>query len=61
VTRRLSAMYDQLLRAVPAERTEALRREAGLLKSTIDAAWANPADRAVAGTADLQGFGSRRA
>jgi uncharacterized membrane protein len=59
VTRRLRAMYDQLLRAVPVERAEALRREVALLDSTIEAAWPNPADRAIAGAADLQGFGSR--
>ncbi len=59
VTRRLRAMYDQLLRVVPAERAEALRREVALLEATIEAAWAHPADRAIAGTSDLQGFGSR--
>jgi uncharacterized membrane protein len=59
VTRRLRAMYDQLLRVVPAERAEALRREVALLESTLDGAWSNPADRAIAGTGDLQGFGSR--
>ena len=59
VTRRLRAMYDQLLRVVPAERAEALRREVALLEATIEAAWANPPDRAIAGASDLQGFGSR--
>ncbi len=59
VTRRLRAMYDQLLRAVPAERAEALRREVALLESTLEGAWPRPADRAVAGASDLQGFGSR--
>ena len=59
VTRRLRAMYDQLLRVVPAERAEALRREVELLAATVEAAWANPTDRAIAGASDLQGFGSR--
>lgn len=59
VTRRLRAMYDQLLRAVPAERAEALRREVALLESTLDGSWSSPADRAIAGASDLQGFGSR--
>jgi uncharacterized membrane protein len=57
VTRRLRAMYDQLLRLVPAERAEALRREVALLERTLEGAWSNPADRAIAGAADLQGFG----
>ena len=59
VTRRLRAMYDQLLRVVPVERAEALRREVALLESTIEGAWQSPADRLLAGTGDLQGFGSR--
>lgn len=59
VTRRLRAMYDQLLRVVPAERAEALRREVALLETTVDAAWAHPPDREMARAGDLQGFGSR--
>ena len=59
VTRRLRAMYDQLLRVVPNERAEALRREVTLLESTLDGAWSNATDRAIAGASDLQGFGSR--
>ncbi len=59
VTRRLRAMYDQLLRVVPAERAEALEREVALLQSTLDGTWSNASDRAIAGASDLQGFGSR--
>jgi uncharacterized membrane protein len=59
VTRRLRAMYDQLLRVVPPERAEALRREVALLAATIDGAWSEQPDRTLAGTLDLQGFGSR--
>jgi uncharacterized membrane protein len=59
VTRRLRAMYDQLLRVVPAERAAALRLEVALLEATIEGAWPNPLDRAIAGASDLQGFGSR--
>jgi uncharacterized membrane protein len=59
VTRRLRAMYGQLLRAVPAERAGALRHEVSLLEATVEAAWAHPADRLMAGAGDLQGFGSR--
>jgi len=59
IPRRLRAMYEQLLRAVPPERAPALRREVELLDATIEAAYADPRDRAIAGTSDLQGFGSR--
>jgi uncharacterized membrane protein len=59
VTRRLRAMYDQLLRVAPAERAEALRREVALLARTLEGAWPSPPDRAIAGASDLQGFGSR--
>ena len=59
VTRRLRAMYDQLLRVVPEGRADALRREVTLLEATVAGAWANPTDRAIAGASDLQGFGSR--
>ena len=59
VTRRLRAMYDQLLRVVPAERAEALRHEVAMLEATLENAWSNPLDRAIAGESDLQGFGSR--
>jgi uncharacterized membrane protein len=57
VTRRLRSMYDQLLRVVPAARADALRREVALLESTLEAAWPNPTDRAIAGASDSQGFG----
>jgi uncharacterized membrane protein len=59
VTRRLRAMYDQLLRVVPPERAEALRRERVLLEETIAGAWSSPRDREIAGTPDSQGFGGR--
>jgi hypothetical protein len=52
-------MYDHLLRVVPPERMEPLRREIELLDATIEGAWATQPDRAIAGTLDLQGFGSR--
>lgn len=57
VTRRLRAMYDHLLRVVPAERAEVLRREVALLDSTLEGAWTNLTDRGIAGTHDRQGFG----
>ena len=49
VTRRLRAMYDQLLRRRPAERAEALRREVALLEATVEGAWSSPHDREIAG------------
>jgi hypothetical protein len=36
-----------------------VRREVALLEATIEGAWPSPADRVIAGTSDLQGFGSR--
>lgn len=59
VTRRLRAMYDQLLRVVPPERAEALRREVALLEETIASSWSSPRDREIAGAHDSQGFGGR--
>ncbi len=59
VTRRLRAMYDQLLRVVPPERAEALRRERDLLEETISGTWSSPRDREIAGAPDSQGFGGR--
>lgn len=59
VTRRLRAMYDQLLRVVPPARATALREELTLLESTIENSWSTPPDRSIAGAGDHQGFGSR--
>jgi uncharacterized membrane protein len=59
IPRRLRAMYEQLMRVVPPERVPALQREVELLDATIEAAYADPRDRVIAGTSDLQGFGSR--
>jgi uncharacterized membrane protein len=59
VTRRLRSMYDQLLRVVPQERAEALRREVALLEETIESSWSSPRDREIAGAQDSQGFGGR--
>jgi uncharacterized membrane protein len=58
VTRRLQAMLVQLLQVVPAARAGTLRKEMSLLARTIESAFADPEDRVLAGTADLQGFGS---
>ena len=58
VTRRLQAMLVQLLQVVPAARAGTLRKEMSLLARTIERAFADPEDRLLAGTGDLQGFGS---
>jgi len=57
VTRRLQAMFEQLLQVVPSERTETLRGEMALLQRTIDRTFSDPGDRIIAGVADAQGFG----
>jgi uncharacterized membrane protein len=58
VTRRLQAMFEHLVQVVPAERSEALRKEMALLRRTIDRGFADPEDRIIAGVGDRQGFGS---
>jgi uncharacterized membrane protein len=60
VTRRLKAMFEHLVRAVPAERAGVLRREIDLLQRTIDRGFADPEDRIIAAVGDVQGFGSRQ-
>jgi uncharacterized membrane protein len=60
VTRRLQAMFEQLIQVVPAERSAALRSEIALLGRTIDSGFSDPEDRIIAGAGDLQGFGSRQ-
>jgi uncharacterized membrane protein len=58
VTRRLQVMFEQVVQVVPAERSGALRKEMALLQRTIEKGFADPEDRILAGTGDLQGFGS---
>lgn len=57
VTRRLQAMLHALLQVVPAERAGTLRKEMSLLKRTVETAFSDPEDQAIAQTADTQGFG----
>lgn len=52
-------MFEHLLQVVPAERSEAFRKEMALLRRTIDRGFADPEDRIIAGVGDRQGFGSR--
>ena len=58
VTRRLQAMLDGLLPSVPAERRAALDEQIAALRRTVNAAYLDPNDRAMAIRGDLQGFGS---
>jgi len=58
VTRRLQAMLDGLLPSVPTERQAALDEQIAALRRTVNAAYLDPHDRAMAIRGDLQGFGS---
>ncbi len=60
ITRRLQAMFQNLVGILPAERSAPLHAETALLKRTIDRMFADPEDRILAGVPDLQGFGSRK-
>ena len=59
VTRRLQAMFERLLLAVPAQRAAEISEQMAKLRTTIDATYSDAPDRAMALSADLQGFGSR--
>jgi len=58
VARRLHAMLDKLVAALPEKRHAALRREREHLDAMIDALIALPYDRALARIADTQGLGA---
>lgn len=60
VTRRLMAMFDNLIKAVPVKRSAVLNKELAHLLRTITSAFADRDDRILAATADRQGFGSRQ-
>jgi uncharacterized membrane protein len=60
ITRRLQAMFEDLIQILPAERAGALEREMTLLARAIDRNFADPEDRVMARVCDLQGFGSRQ-
>jgi uncharacterized membrane protein len=59
VARRLRAMLDDLVAALPRERQEPLREELRLLQSSVERAFNDPEDRARASRADSQGLGGR--
>jgi uncharacterized membrane protein len=59
VTRRMRALLDELLDTVPPARRPALESQIALLASAIDRAHPDPAERALAATADHMGLGGR--
>uniref|UniRef100_A0AAU2JZW8 DUF2254 domain-containing protein n=1 Tax=Streptomyces sp. NBC_00049 TaxID=2903617 RepID=A0AAU2JZW8_9ACTN len=60
VCRRLRALLDDLLESQPAERLPSVRAELALLDESVRRAFADPARRADARTADRQGIGGER-
>jgi uncharacterized membrane protein len=58
VARRLRAMLEHLLRALPQARHAALQRELDLLQSAAQRLYPDEADRASAAIGDLQGIGA---
>jgi uncharacterized membrane protein len=58
VVRRMRAMLENLIEALPERRVPALRRELDLLDQTIDLTYALPDDRQLSRVPDLQGLGS---
>jgi len=60
VVRRLRAMIENLLAVMPERRHAALQEQLALLDRTVERSFADPADRAYAGTSDYQGMGSSR-
>jgi len=58
VTRRLRAVFEDLLRVVPDERTLAIRHELDLLEQSVQRTFVDAEDRARASQADPQGIGS---
>jgi uncharacterized membrane protein len=60
VTRRLTALLDDLRAAAPAARRPAIDAQRLLLQASIRRAYDDPAEREIAGTADRQGLGTSR-
>jgi uncharacterized membrane protein len=57
VMRRLRAMLENLIETLPDRRTPLLRKELALLASSSQRTFADPEDRILAETSDLQGLG----
>jgi uncharacterized membrane protein len=60
VARRLRAMLEDLVEALPTERAERLRQELRLLKKSSERFFQEPEDRALADVSDAQGVGGTR-
>jgi uncharacterized membrane protein len=60
IARRLRAMLDDLIRRLPATRTELLRKELTLLHRSAERFFSEPEDRALAEVSDAQGVGGKR-
>ncbi|MFC8760695.1 DUF2254 domain-containing protein [Streptomyces sp. NPDC057193] len=61
VCRRLRALLDGLLDALPPEQHPSVRAQSDLLRGAVEREFTDPARRAVAQQADLQGIGGRDA
>ena len=61
VARRLRAMLENLIPAVPDERAALLRQELSLLQRSAERAFPEPEDRALAAISDSQGMGGMHA
>jgi uncharacterized membrane protein len=59
VARRLRAMLEHLIQALPAERTQLLRQELSLLHRSAERSFPEPEDRALAAVGDPQGVGAK--
>jgi uncharacterized membrane protein len=59
IARRLRAMLEDLIRAVPEARAVLLRQELTLLHRSAERAFAEPEDRALAEVRDFQGVGGK--
>jgi uncharacterized membrane protein len=59
IARRLRAMLEHLIGALPKERTELLRQELKVLDRTTERSFKEPEDRALADVGDVQGVGGK--
>ncbi|MFD7324137.1 DUF2254 domain-containing protein [Streptomyces sp. NPDC059875] len=59
ICRRLRAMLDDLLEALPPQQHASVRAQLGLLQESIEREFTDPARRAIAQQADHQGIGGR--
>ena len=60
IARRLRAMLENLVQALPPQRGELLRRELEILQRSVARAFAEPEDQVRAATSDRQGVGGSR-